>query len=73
MDRTSIVSDTIDYMKELLQKIDNMQHQLEPDPNRLSILDIVKEMKPNEMLVRNSPKVNMSISNRIINKPADCQ
>lgn len=71
MDRTSILSDTIDYMKELLQKIDNLQHQLEPGPNRLSILDIVKEMKPNEMLVRNSPKVYMPSSNRITNKPAD--
>lgn len=61
MDRTSILGDTIDYMKELLQKIDDLQHQLGPSPNQISILDIVKDMKPNEMLVRNSPKVHFVI------------
>lgn len=61
MDRTSILGDTIDYMKELLQKIDDLQHQLGLSPNQMSILDIVKDMKPNEMLVRNSPKVHFVI------------
>lgn len=57
MDRTSTVGDTIDYVKELLQKIENLQHQLGSGPNQLSIRDVVRDMKPNEMLVKNSPKV----------------
>lgn len=50
MDRTSILGDTIDYMKELLEKIKNLQ-DIEVNS------DIFKKVKPNEALVRNSPKV----------------
>lgn len=51
MDRTSILGDTIDYMKELLEKIKNLQD------NEVNS-DIFKKVKPNEALVRNSPKVS---------------
>jgi len=54
MDRTAILGDTIDYMKELLEKIKNLQQEIELDSNMTSI---VKDVKPNEILIRNSPKV----------------
>lgn len=59
MDRTSILGDAIDYMKELLEKI----HTLREDDNvKEEIKDIkfvgnLKELKPNEALVRKPPKV----------------
>ena len=54
MDRTSILGDTIDYMKELLEKIKNLQQEVEVDSNMAGIFN---NAKPNEILVRNSPKV----------------
>ena len=54
MDRTSILGDTIDYMKELLEKINNLRQEVEVDSNMAGIF---KDVKPNEILVRNSPKV----------------
>lgn len=58
MDRTSILGDTIDYMKELLEKINRLQEQdVEENKNKMNFMGIFKEMKPNEVLVRNSPKV----------------
>ena len=54
MDRTSILGDTIDYMKELLEKINNLQQEGELDSKMAAIF---KDVKPNEILVRNSPKV----------------
>lgn len=59
MDRTSILGDTIDYMKELLEKINNLQEEMELGPNQLSLMSIFKDVKPNEMLVRNSPKFDV--------------
>ncbi|QCE15995.1 transcription factor bHLH93-like [Vigna unguiculata] len=53
MDRTSILGDTIDYMKELLEKINNLQQEVEVDSKMVGIF---KDVKPNEILVRNSPK-----------------
>ncbi|XP_030537807.1 transcription factor bHLH61-like [Rhodamnia argentea] len=58
MDRTSILGDTIDYMKELLQKINHLQYH-SFGPYHLNIMDIIKDMKPNEMLVRNTPKFDV--------------
>lgn len=55
MDRTAILGDTIDYMKELLEKINNLQQEIELDSNMSSI---IKDVKPNEILIRNSPKVH---------------
>ncbi|KAJ8551097.1 hypothetical protein K7X08_000467 [Anisodus acutangulus] len=59
MDRTSILGDTIDYMKELQEKINNLQEEMELEPNQLSLMSIFKDVKPNEMLVRNSPKFDV--------------
>jgi len=58
MDRTSILGDTIDYMKELLERISKLQEEMEEDgTNQINLLGISKELKPNEVMVRNSPKV----------------
>ncbi|KAK4796898.1 hypothetical protein SAY86_029224 [Trapa natans] len=51
MDRTSILGDTIDYMKELLQKVEKLKGEH------------MENMKPNEMLFRNSPKFNVERKN----------
>ncbi|OIS96208.1 PREDICTED: transcription factor bHLH93-like [Nicotiana attenuata] len=59
MDRTSILGDTIDYMKELVERINNLQEEMDLGPNQLSLLSIFKDVKPNEMLVRNSPKFDV--------------
>ncbi|KAE9587080.1 putative transcription factor bHLH family [Lupinus albus] len=53
MDRTSILGDTIDYMKELLEKINTLKQEIEVDANMTGIF---KDVKPNEILIRNSPK-----------------
>ena len=58
MDRTSILGDTIDYMKELLERIGKLQEEeMEEGTNRINLLGISKELKPKEVMVRNSPKV----------------
>ena len=60
MDRTSILGDTIDYMKELLERIGKLQEEeeeTEEGKNEIKILGISKELKPNEVMARNSPKV----------------
>lgn len=58
MDRTSILGDTIDYMKELLEKVGKLQEEVtEEGTNQIHLLGISKELKPNEVMVRNSPKV----------------
>ncbi|PKI51675.1 hypothetical protein CRG98_027933 [Punica granatum] len=59
MDRTSILGDTIDYLKELLEKIRLLQDEVELGPNQLNMVQLIEEMKPNEMLIRNSPKFNV--------------
>ncbi|KAK7301070.1 hypothetical protein RJT34_11929 [Clitoria ternatea] len=60
MDRTSILGDTIDYMKELLEKINNMKQEMQVDSNMASIL---QDVNPNEILVRNSPKFDVERRN----------
>lgn len=58
MDRTSILGDTIDYTKELLEKIKSLQQEIEAaDSNELNMAHIFKDVKPNEILLRNTPKV----------------
>ncbi|XP_060173337.1 transcription factor bHLH61-like [Lycium barbarum] len=63
MDRTSIVGDTIDYTKELLEKINNLQEEMELGPTQLNMMSIFKNEKPIEMFVRNSPKFNVEKRN----------
>ncbi|KAJ7965855.1 Transcription factor bHLH93 [Quillaja saponaria] len=60
MDRTSIVGDTIDYMKELLEKINKLQQDIEANSNRVGIF---KDVKPNEIQVRNTPKFDVERRN----------
>lgn len=60
MDRTSILADTIDYMKELLERINKLQEEeseLGTDQNQMNSKGIFKDTNPNEVLTRNSPKV----------------
>lgn len=67
MDRTSILGDTIDYMKELLDKIhklreDNMGDNEDDDKNHIkSLTPNTRELKSNEAIVRNPPKVHSLI------------
>lgn len=57
MDRTSILGDTIDYMKELIERIGKLQEDMEEGTDQINLLGISKELKPNDVMVRNSPKV----------------
>ncbi|XP_057490878.1 transcription factor bHLH93-like [Actinidia eriantha] len=59
MDRTSILGDTIDYMKELIERIHNLQEENEVGSDQLNLMGIFKDVKPNEVLVRNSPKFDV--------------
>ncbi|OVA10255.1 Myc-type [Macleaya cordata] len=56
MDRTSIVGDTIDYMKELIEKIKNLQQEIQVGSDQLNLISIFKELKQDEIIVRSSPK-----------------
>lgn len=61
MDRTSILGDTIDYMKELLDRINKLQEEMDDGGSKeLGLMTIFNDGKPNNgTLVRNSPKVRM--------------
>ncbi|XP_020677673.1 transcription factor bHLH93 isoform X1 [Dendrobium catenatum] len=52
MDRTSILGDTIDYMKELLEKIKRLQEDTEAGgAEQANLLGLFKDLNPNEILV----------------------
>ncbi|KAK9099373.1 hypothetical protein Syun_026418 [Stephania yunnanensis] len=57
MDRTSILGDTIDYMKELLSRIKNLQEEMNVNSDELNLMGIFKELKTNEIMIRNTPKI----------------
>lgn len=60
MDRTSILGDTIDYMKELLERIKLLQEEIQVDSSdQISLLGMFKEPSPSEVLVRSSPKFDV--------------
>ncbi|XP_043712500.1 transcription factor bHLH93-like isoform X1 [Telopea speciosissima] len=63
MDRTSILGDTIDYMKELLGRIKSLQGENEEGSDQSNLVDTFKELKPNEVLVRNTPKFDVQRRN----------
>ncbi|KAI4388675.1 hypothetical protein MLD38_000983 [Melastoma candidum] len=63
MDRTSILGDTIHYVKDLLQKITDLQEGDMIDPNQPAVSDVLKDMKANEMLVGNTPKFEVEREN----------
>lgn len=57
MDRTSILGDTIDYVKELLERIQSLQQEIEVGSDQLNMMNILKDTKASDFIVRNSPKV----------------
>ncbi|CAL9104292.1 unnamed protein product [Musa textilis] len=59
MDRTSILGDAIDYMKELLERIKRMKEEIDVGPEQANLLSIFEELNSNEILVRNSPKFDV--------------
>ncbi|KAG5623735.1 hypothetical protein H5410_008953 [Solanum commersonii] len=65
MDRTSILGDTIDYMKELLDKINRLheENEMEGEIKDIKFLGNFKGLKPNEALVRNPPKFDVERRN----------
>ncbi|KAI3462625.1 hypothetical protein Pfo_019288 [Paulownia fortunei] len=65
MDRTSILGDTIDYTRELLDKIHKLREEgMDENLNQINLIgNYLKELKPNEMLVRNPPKFDVERRN----------
>ncbi|PIA51860.1 hypothetical protein AQUCO_01000033v1 [Aquilegia coerulea] len=63
MDRTSILGDTIEYMKELLEKIKNLQGDIEEESNHLNFKGVLKDLKENELVMRNTPKFDVEKKN----------
>ncbi|MED6152423.1 Transcription factor bHLH93 [Stylosanthes scabra] len=64
MDRTSILGDTIDYMKELLDKINTLKREIQvadDDDSNNGIL--FNDIRPNDILVGNSPKFDVERRN----------
>lgn len=66
MDRTSILGDTIDYMKELLERIKLLQEEIEQQQRGEDaaaappgVLSVFRELNPNEMVARNTPKFDV--------------
>ncbi|MCL7032098.1 hypothetical protein MKW94_001839 [Papaver nudicaule] len=57
MDRTSILGDTIDYMKELLERIKILRGEIaQMGGSTNNPLDVFKDLKSKEVLIRNTPK-----------------
>ncbi|KAK4426515.1 Transcription factor [Sesamum alatum] len=68
MDRTSILGDTIDYMRELLDKIHRLQEEGMSEPQDLNhIINLTpnssNHLKPNQVIVRNPPKFDVERRN----------
>ncbi|XP_068656770.1 transcription factor bHLH93-like [Aristolochia californica] len=63
MDRTSILGDTIDYMKELLGRIKTLQEEIQAGNHQHNVVSICKELKPNEIMVSNTPKFDVERRN----------
>uniref|UniRef100_A0A0A9E0T0 BHLH domain-containing protein n=1 Tax=Arundo donax TaxID=35708 RepID=A0A0A9E0T0_ARUDO len=61
MDRTSILGDTIDYVKELTERIKVLQEEIDASPEDLNLLNTLKDSSNsnNEMMVRNSTKFDV--------------
>ncbi|RWV88048.1 hypothetical protein GW17_00049900 [Ensete ventricosum] len=55
MDRTSILGDTIDYRKELLEKIKHLQELVEASNKANLIMSPLKAINSNEMVSSNPP------------------
>ncbi|KAH7846597.1 hypothetical protein Vadar_015883 [Vaccinium darrowii] len=74
MDRTSILGDTIDYMKELMEKVKNLggEEDAKGSVNQVHLMGKSKELKPNELVVRNSPKFNVERTNNDMRIEISC-
>ncbi|KAG6425106.1 hypothetical protein SASPL_115530 [Salvia splendens] len=59
MDRTSILGDAIDYMRELLERINKLREETHLGENQLSVMSIFKDAKPNDC----SPKFEVERGN----------
>lgn len=61
MDRTSILGDTIDYVKELTERIKVLEEEIGASPEELNLLNTFKDSSnsTNEMMVRNSTKFDV--------------
>ena len=58
MDRTSILGDAIDYMRELLERMNKLQEeQIQAGTSRTNSPGIFKELKQNDTITKKSPKV----------------
>jgi len=63
MDRTSILGDTIDYMKELLERIKLLQEEIDQQQQEApGMLSFFRALNPNEMVGRNTPNVREEAS-----------
>ncbi|KAK4795453.1 hypothetical protein SAY86_013447 [Trapa natans] len=63
MDRTSILGDTIDYMKELLEKIHKLKDELDLGPNLFKVVQPHEDDKQKDIPVRSSPKFHVERRN----------
>ncbi|KAJ0733101.1 putative transcription factor bHLH family [Helianthus annuus] len=66
MDRTSILGDTIEYMKELLEKIQDLklkEQDTESNMDHMKLLRGVREFNMNESQARNPPKFDVERGN----------
>lgn len=72
MDRTSILGDTIDYMKELLERINKLQEEEPEVSTNQTLVTNNFEVKPNEASARNSPKVQFFLLIKIFEKLTEC-
>ncbi|OEL27197.1 Transcription factor bHLH61 [Dichanthelium oligosanthes] len=61
MDRTSILGDTIDYVKELTERIKVLEEEIGASPEDLNLLNTLKDSfnSNNETMVRNSTKIEI--------------
>ncbi|CAN7024118.1 hypothetical protein BRARA_F02431 [Brassica rapa] len=74
MDRTSILGDAIDYMKELLDKINKLQEEEQELGNsngshHSKLFGDIKDLNTNEPMVRNSPK--FEVDRRVVDTRVD--
>uniref|UniRef100_A0A7N0T4S3 BHLH domain-containing protein n=1 Tax=Kalanchoe fedtschenkoi TaxID=63787 RepID=A0A7N0T4S3_KALFE len=63
MDRTSILADTIDYMKELLEKVSKLEEE-EKEHTEAGPINKLKELKSSEGQAKNSPKFDVKMGEK---------
>uniref|UniRef100_A0A7N0ZVZ2 BHLH domain-containing protein n=1 Tax=Kalanchoe fedtschenkoi TaxID=63787 RepID=A0A7N0ZVZ2_KALFE len=63
MDRTSILADTIDYMKELIEKVSKLEEE-EEEHTEAGPINKLKELKSSEGQAKNSPKFDVKMGEK---------